>query len=65
MRCGIFVMYNFIEASRPFKDPSMSIPEKKDLIYHWAEHGISLIQIFEMFQAVFGEDGIERESFSI
>jgi hypothetical protein len=61
IRCGILLIYNFIEASRPFKDPSMSIREKKDLIEHWAIHGISIIEMFDMFQVMFQEDGNNKE----
>ncbi len=53
LRFGAFIIFNFIEAVRPFKDDSLSVKEKEDLVAHWARTAVPLDYMFQLFQGTF------------
>jgi hypothetical protein len=52
-RYGAFIIFAFIEASRPVKDKDMSPREKDGLALSWMRYAIPLQEMFDAFQIVF------------
>ena len=37
-KLGVFLIFSFIEASRPFKDKSMNLHDREDLVQYWIQN---------------------------
>ncbi len=53
LRFGAIIFFNFIEAVRPFKDDSLSVYDREELVGHWARHGVPLEFMYQLFQGTF------------
>ncbi len=53
IRFGAIIMFNFIEASRPFADKKMIMRDRDDLVEYWAQNSIPLSSMFESFTIFF------------
>lgn len=53
LRFGAYVLFNFIEAVKPFHDHSLSVGDREDLVPYWAREAIPLDYMFELFLASF------------
>jgi len=53
-RFGALIIFNFIEAVRPFKDKSMNLRERSELIDHWAKKALDLQTMFSIFMMTLG-----------
>jgi len=54
---GAFVFFIFIEAVRPFEDPSVISPfERNDLVEYWARNAIPVNRMFQKFRIAFAYD---------
>jgi hypothetical protein len=52
-RFGAIIMFNFIEASRPFEDKKMTARDRDDLVEYWAQNSVPLSSMFDAFRAIF------------
>jgi hypothetical protein len=59
-RFGAFIFFSFIEATRPFKDDSLSLAEREFLVSYWAQNAIPLDDMFAHFQAAFEKRNKDR-----
>lgn len=63
LRFGAYVLFNFIEAVRPFHDYSLSVREREDLVPYWAREAIPIDYMFNLFQGSFdNRTRLERRS---
>ena len=53
-RFGALIIFNFIEAVRPFKDKSMGLRERSELIDYWAKSALDLQTMFSIFKMALG-----------
>ena len=49
-RWGALIMFNFIEAVRPFEDKSMTLRDRSRLVRYWARNSLPIDQMFSHFQ---------------
>ena len=47
---GVFLVYSFIEAAKPFKDLSLDVAERQDLGHYWIKNCIPLYDMFTSFK---------------
>jgi hypothetical protein len=52
-RFGAIIMFNFIEASRPFVDKKMTKRDRDDLVEYWAQNSVPLRSMFDIFRMTF------------
>jgi hypothetical protein len=52
-RFGAIIIFNFIEASRPFEDKKMSARDRDDLVEYWAQNSVPLSSMFDAFRMIF------------
>ena len=57
-RFGAIIMFNFIEASRPFEDKKMSTRDRDDLVEYWAQKSVPLSSMFDAFRRIFNSGQI-------
>ena len=50
---GAIIIFNFIEASRPFEDKKMSARDRDDLVEYWAQKSVPLSSMFDAFRMIF------------
>jgi hypothetical protein len=46
VRLGFFLIFSLIEAAKPFKDKSMDVKEREDLVRYWIEKAMPISEIF-------------------
>jgi hypothetical protein len=64
-RFGALVLFNFIEAVRPFKDKSMSLRERTELIDYWAKNALDLDEMLTCFMMTFGGNEIDSKDYTL
>jgi hypothetical protein len=52
-RWGIFLLFIFMEAAKPFNDKSMDKMDRGDLVYYWFRNAIPLDEMFLSFRRIF------------
>jgi hypothetical protein len=46
IKLGLFLVYSFFEGARPFRDQSMSLDEREDLVHYWVQNSMPLYEMF-------------------
>jgi len=54
-KLGVFLIFSFIEAARPFKDESMSIRDRGELVSYWIHNCIPIFEIYSNFRSSFDQ----------
>jgi hypothetical protein len=60
-RFGALILFNFIEAVRPFKDKCMSLKERNQLVNYWKKNVIDVNEMSSMFVGYLAQEWIARE----
>jgi hypothetical protein len=55
IKLGVFLIFSFIEAARPFKDESMNLRDREDLVYYWIQNCIPTFEMFSYFRSKFNQ----------
>jgi hypothetical protein len=53
---GFFVVYSLIDACRPFRDKSMSLDDREDLVRYWIKNSIPISNMLDEFLDLFKPD---------
>jgi hypothetical protein len=51
-RFGVFMIFTFLEAVKPFRDKSMTQRDRNDLVDYWAMNAVPLAEMFMNFRMV-------------
>jgi hypothetical protein len=60
-RLGAFVVFNFIEAVRPFRDKCMNRRERNELVDYWKKNAFDIDGMFDIFVATLGTEWTARQ----
>ena len=50
---GFFMVYSLIDACRPFRDKSMSLDDREDLVRYWIQNSIPVLTMLDEFLYLF------------
>ena len=53
---GFFMVYSLIDACRPFRDRSMSLDDREDLVRYWIQNSIPVLTMLDEFLFLFKPD---------
>lgn len=57
---GFFMVYTLIDACRPFRDKSMDLDEREDLVRYWIQNSIPISTMLDDFLEYFRPDYIDE-----
>jgi hypothetical protein len=53
---GFFMVYSLIDACRPFRDKSLSLDDREDLVRYWIQNSIPVLTMLDEFLFLFKPD---------
>ena len=56
---GFFMVYSLIDACRPFRDRSMSLDDREDLVRYWIQNSIPISTMLDEFLELFKPDYVD------
>ena len=59
---GFFMVYTLIDACRPFRDRSMNLEEREDLVRYWIQNSIPILSMLDDFLQYFKPGYIDNST---